>query len=342
MPYTTVQRKISGQSWLDDIQCSAVSGEAVALAAQQVSALIHQRHHLGPQDEDDFNIRHPEEAISAQLEAGRTFAYWMACVAAVSLLVGGIGIMNIMLVAVSERTREIGVRLAIGARAAQIRLQFLAEAVLLSLFGGGSGICAGIGGAVLLGRLARTFRVRFAQVPDPDALARFDHVDIRTGGSYRLVPQSDCIELHPATSSQGGAPVKYASARMPVRREALRHLQRGLGLPENALVPCPGGVLHFGGALRGALLQLCGVSSSPERAAGDPRRLAGHDFAGPASSAWQRLEALCGFGPHQAALPPRLRQAAVTAACDAVQMNEWIGQLTPCELTEAQARVLAA
>ncbi len=152
MPYTTVQRKISGQSWLDDIQCSAVSAEAVALAAQQVSALIHQRHHLGPEDEDDFNIRHPEEAINAQLEAGRTFAYWMACVAAVSLLVGGIGIMNIMLVAVSERTREIGVRLAIGARQAHIRLQFLGEAVLLCLFGGGSGILGGIGGAALLGR----------------------------------------------------------------------------------------------------------------------------------------------------------------------------------------------
>ena len=151
MPFTTVQRKISGVSWLDDIQCSAVSPDVVGLAAEQVSALIHQRHHLGPQDEDDFNIRHPEEIIQAQLAASRTFAYWMACVAAVSLLVGGIGIMNIMLVAVTERTREIGLRMAIGARELHIRLQFLGESVLLSLLGGGAGIVAGIVGANLLG-----------------------------------------------------------------------------------------------------------------------------------------------------------------------------------------------
>ena len=151
MPFTTVQRKISGVTWLDDIQCSAVSPELVAVAAEQVSALLRQRHRLGPQDEDDFNIRHPEEVIQAQLAASRTFAYWMACVAAVSLLVGGIGIMNIMLVAVTERTREIGLRMAIGAREAHIRLQFLGESVLLSLIGGSAGIIAGIVGAKLLG-----------------------------------------------------------------------------------------------------------------------------------------------------------------------------------------------
>ena len=152
MPYTTVQRKISGVSWLDDIQCSAVSPELVATAAEQVTALLRQRHRLGPEDEEDFNIRHPEEVIQAQLAASRTFAYWMACVAAVSLLVGGIGIMNIMLVAVTERTREIGLRLAIGAREVHIRLQFLGESVLLSLLGSGAGVIAGIIFADLLGR----------------------------------------------------------------------------------------------------------------------------------------------------------------------------------------------
>ena len=154
MPSTTVQRKISGTIRARrTIQCSRpVSRETVPLAAQQVSALIHQRHHLGPKQEDDFNIRHPEEVINAQLEASRPLRTGTAwCVAAVSLLVGGIGIMNIMLVAVTERTREIGVRMAIGARGSQIRLQFLGEAVLLSLLGGGVGILAGIGGAELLG-----------------------------------------------------------------------------------------------------------------------------------------------------------------------------------------------
>ena len=136
LPYTTVQKKIKGITWLDDILCSAVSPEAVKLAGQQAAALLRDRHHLRPEAEDDFNIRNPEDIIQAQLAASRTLTILLVAIASISLLVGGIGIMNVMLVSVTERTREIGVRLAIGATEAAIQLQFLGESVMLSLLGG--------------------------------------------------------------------------------------------------------------------------------------------------------------------------------------------------------------
>jgi putative ABC transport system permease protein len=192
MPYTTVMRKLLGVSWLNDIQCSAIAPDLVGLAAQQVSALLHQRHHLGPEDEDDFNIRHPEDVINAQLAASRTFAYWMACVAAVSLLVGGIGIMNIMLVAVTERTREIGLRMAVGARQLHIRLQFLGESVCLSLLGGGMGILGGVGGAELLGR-AKQWQTQIS----PDAILMASLFAMGVGVLFGYYPAYRAARLDP-------------------------------------------------------------------------------------------------------------------------------------------------
>lgn len=152
LPYTTVQKKIKGITWLDDILCSAVSPEAVKLAGQQAAALLRDRHHLRPEVEDDFNIRNPEDIIEAQLAASRTLTILLVAVASISLLVGGIGIMNVMLVSVTERTREIGVRLAIGATEAAIQLQFLGESVILSLLGGAVGVLLGVVGSYLIGR----------------------------------------------------------------------------------------------------------------------------------------------------------------------------------------------
>ena len=143
MPFTTVQKKIKGVSWLDDILCSAVSPDAVKLAGQQVAALLRDRHHLRPEEEDDFNIRNPEDIIQAQLAASRTLTILLVAIASISLLVGGIGIMNVMLVSVTERTREIGVRLAVGATEEAIQLQFLGESIMLSLVGGLAGVLAG-------------------------------------------------------------------------------------------------------------------------------------------------------------------------------------------------------
>jgi putative ABC transport system permease protein len=143
MPYTTVMKKIKGVPWLDDILCSAVSADAVKLAGQQASALLRDRHHLRPEEDDDFNIRNPEDIIQAQLAASRTLTILLAAIASISLLVGGIGIMNVMLVSVTERTREIGVRMAVGANPGHILAQFLVEALTLATAGGLIGIAAG-------------------------------------------------------------------------------------------------------------------------------------------------------------------------------------------------------
>jgi putative ABC transport system permease protein len=142
MPYTTAEKKIrgGGLTWLDDILCSAVSAEAVNPAIDRIVLLMRQRHHILPGDEDDFNIRRPDEVLKAQVEASNALALLLVTIASVSLLVGGIGIMNVMLASVAQRTREIGLRLAIGARPSAVQVQFLGEAITLSLFGGVLGV----------------------------------------------------------------------------------------------------------------------------------------------------------------------------------------------------------
>ena len=147
MPYTVVQKQLKGITWLDDILCSAVSAEAIPLAEHQITALLRERHHIGRGQEDDFNLRHPTEIAQARVASQRTMTLLLASVAAVALVVGGIGIMNIMLVSVMERTREIGLRLAVGARQRDIRAQFLVEAVTIALLGGGCGLGFGLVGA---------------------------------------------------------------------------------------------------------------------------------------------------------------------------------------------------
>ena len=153
LPYTTAQKKLKGITWLDDILCSATSQEVVKLAGQQAAALLRDRHHLRPEEDDDFNIRNPEDIIQVQLAAKRTLTELLLVIASISLVVGGIGIMNVMLVTVTERTREIGVRLAVGATRWAIQLQFLGESVMLSLLGGGAGVVLGIVGTVFVGRI---------------------------------------------------------------------------------------------------------------------------------------------------------------------------------------------
>jgi putative ABC transport system permease protein len=145
MPYTTAMKRIGGTSWLDDIFFSATSRDAIPVATRQAIALLRERHHLHPDEPDDFNVRSPEDVIRLQLQSSRIFTFLLGSIASLALLVGGIGIMNIMLVSVTERTREIGVRLAIGATEADIQFQFLAEAVAISLMGGLLGVAAGIG-----------------------------------------------------------------------------------------------------------------------------------------------------------------------------------------------------
>ena len=147
MPYTTVMRKIKGQPWLDDILMSGLSARVVDQAEQDINALLRDRHHLRPGVDDDFNLRHPTEIAEAVKQSTQTMEMLLAAIASVSLIVGGIGIMNIMLVSVTERTREIGLRQAVGARGRDVLRQFLVEAIILSLIGGAIGIALGMFGA---------------------------------------------------------------------------------------------------------------------------------------------------------------------------------------------------
>ncbi|MGZ5482475.1 MAG: ABC transporter permease [Pyrinomonadaceae bacterium] len=143
-PYTTVQKKILGSPRLQIAYVSAVSPDATYTAQAQITELLRQRHKLGPNEPDDFTVRNMSDIAEAASETNSTMTMLLACIAGVSLLVGGIGIMNIMLVSVTERTREIGIRMAIGARSSAVRSQFLIESVVLSVTGGLFGILLGV------------------------------------------------------------------------------------------------------------------------------------------------------------------------------------------------------
>ncbi len=143
VPYTTVMKKLRGVTFINNVTVSAATASEVGAVADRISALLRVRHKIQPGDPDDFMVRTIEEMASVRKEATQTMTALLASIAGVSLLVGGIGIMNIMLVSVTERTREIGLRMAIGARGRDVLLQFLVEAVVLSLVGGGIGIALG-------------------------------------------------------------------------------------------------------------------------------------------------------------------------------------------------------
>ena len=145
VPYTTVMKKLRGVTFIQQVTVSAASASETTRTADTIATLLRGRHKIQPGDPDDFMVRTMEEMASVRKEATQTMTALLASIAGVSLLVGGIGIMNIMLVSVTERTREIGLRMAIGARGRDVLLQFLVEAVVLSLFGGGIGIALGFG-----------------------------------------------------------------------------------------------------------------------------------------------------------------------------------------------------
>jgi putative ABC transport system permease protein len=159
LPLSAAKLRIIGASQVSRravhfILVKAVTTEAIPVVQEQIRQLLRQRHQLVATAEDDFQLREPAAAMEAQAAATRSLTLLLAAVASVSLVVGGISIMNIMLVSVVERTREIGLRQAVGARRRDIRNQFLIEAILLCLFGGVFGIVAGIAVAIALAKLA--------------------------------------------------------------------------------------------------------------------------------------------------------------------------------------------
>jgi putative ABC transport system permease protein len=154
-PYSTLQKKIIGIYWVHFMMASAISGAAIQPAISQITALLRQMHKLRPNQPNDFIIRSPEELIQARMQSANVMAMLLASIASVSLLVGGIGIMNIMLVSVTERRREIGVRRAVGATKRDVRWQFLSEALVISMIGGATGIIGGMVGSAIVSGLFR-------------------------------------------------------------------------------------------------------------------------------------------------------------------------------------------
>ena len=149
-PYTTVIKKLQGNDRLNYILASARSAERMSAAAEQINTALLAAHGMEVGDEPDFRVQTQDDLVAARTETSRTLTSLLAGIAGVSLVVGGIGIMNIMLVSVTERTREIGLRLAIGARSSDVLFQFLIEAVVISLVGGGMGIAIGYSAAEFL------------------------------------------------------------------------------------------------------------------------------------------------------------------------------------------------
>ena len=154
-PYTTVIRRLSHWPNLRFILVSATSLKDISAAQKQISDLLRMRHKIQPYDSDDFTIRNQTDLAATATATTDILTILLASIASVSLLVGGIGIMNIMLVSVTERTREIGIRMSIGARSRDILLQFLIEALVLSLLGGIIGIILGVAGSSLISSLAK-------------------------------------------------------------------------------------------------------------------------------------------------------------------------------------------
>ncbi len=155
IPYTSAMQRLTGQTTVNSLMISAQNAEAIGGVQTEVTALLEQRHRITPPQSDDFSVRNLQDIAAAASSTGAVMEFLLAGVAAVSLIVGGIGIMNIMMVSVTERTREIGLRMAVGARGKVILQQFLTESIVLSTVGGLIGVACGLAGTFLVATLAK-------------------------------------------------------------------------------------------------------------------------------------------------------------------------------------------
>ncbi|MGH6914778.1 MAG: ABC transporter permease, partial [Geminicoccales bacterium] len=169
VPYTTAQKKLMGVTYLRSITVSAASADNVYRAAENIRGLLRIRHQIGPGEPDDFRVRTLDDIVALRTRTTATMTTLLAGIAAVSLIVGGIGVMNIMLVSVTERTREIGIRVAVGARRRDVLMQFLAEAIILSCTGG----LLGLGLGYLLSKSLTEFLQWPTVISTPAALMAF-------------------------------------------------------------------------------------------------------------------------------------------------------------------------
>jgi putative ABC transport system permease protein len=192
IPYTVALRNLKGTVTLDDIMCSAKSDADVPVAQEGIATLMRDRHRITAGRADDFNIQTPDDQIRLREQTANTMAAMLAGIAAVSLVVGGVGIMNIMLVSVAERTREIGLRLAIGAREGDVRVQFLAEALVLGIVGGAAGVAVGWGAARILANV-----YGYAVIISTDTILVAVGVATATGLVFGYYPARHASSLDP-------------------------------------------------------------------------------------------------------------------------------------------------
>jgi putative ABC transport system permease protein len=192
IPITTLQKKVTGQDWLRFIMVSAVSRQASYAAQQQIESLLRDRHRIRAGMDDDFFVRNLADIADLADQSGRIMTMLLASIASVSLIVGGIGIMNIMLVSVTERTREIGIRMAIGATEADVQRQFLSEAVVLSLIGGAVGILCG-----MLASYAITYSLGWAVLISPTAIVVAAVFSMAVGVFFGYYPARKAARLDP-------------------------------------------------------------------------------------------------------------------------------------------------
>jgi len=192
VPISAMQLRLNGQNWLSSIFVSAQSPDAVNSVVSSTEALLRLRHELTPRAPDDFSVRNIANVQQAASETSQVQSRLLAGIAAVSLIVGGIGIMNIMLVSVTERTREIGIRMAVGARERDVLLQFLVEAVLLSCVGGAIGVIAGIGASY-----ATSQGAGWAVVIEPASVALSFGFAAAVGIIFGFYPARRASQLNP-------------------------------------------------------------------------------------------------------------------------------------------------
>jgi putative ABC transport system permease protein len=197
VPLETGRRRLLGAMGLPpgavmQVALAVADADELSYVQGEVEALLRQRHRIGPGEEDDFSVRNISEIVATRTATTRLMSLLLGAVATISLIVGGIGIMNIMLVSVTERIREIGLRMAVGAGPTDVRRQFLAEAMLLSLIGGAIGILLGIGGALLVGK--------FGQLPvalNGNVIALAAGFSIATGLFFGYYPARKASQLDP-------------------------------------------------------------------------------------------------------------------------------------------------
>jgi len=192
IPFTTAQGRLSGRQRVGQIIASASSPNDVPAAQEEIRSILRESHRLGDGEDDDFTIRNQDEIAAAASSTTKVMTLLLAAIASISLLVGGIGIMNIMLVSVTERTREIGIRMAIGARGSDVLTQFLVESVAISMLGGLIGVAIGFAGAWLVGHLTG-----WSTVTPPEAVLIAVAFSAAVGVFFGFYPARQAASLNP-------------------------------------------------------------------------------------------------------------------------------------------------